>query len=222
MLQIKPFALFFALIAISSNVLAQEITKVNTKQKIECYTLKENYEVLKADPSVKQGNYNGSISFFSEKGKYDQGKKTGTWEFFNGSKLSHKYDFSTGLFLTDAKPKLVESITSLDEKGNPVKELELQNVYLGGDAKMIAVLVQCIRYPGAATEKHITGKVRISATLTKEGKLTGEKTESNLGYGLEEEAMRIFRMYPPDWVPVLVDGKPVDVKVILTIGFSLG
>lgn len=220
-LQINRISLISFLSATLTFANAQEIKKVSTKQKIECYTLKETYYVLKSDTAIRQGSYSASISSSSEKGQYEQGKKSGIWEYYNGSKLIQKYDFNTQTFITNTKSTLVEKITILDDSGNPIKELEPQNVYLGGDAKMMSILVQCIRYPGAAVAKNIMGKVHISAILTKEGKLINAKTESTLGYGLEEEAMRVFRMYPPDWVPVVVDGKAVTVKLDIVIGFTI-
>lgn len=220
-LRIKKIFLIISLLTAVVLASAQETTKVSSKQKINCYTLKETYHVLKSDPGVKQGNYTASIPYFSEKGQYEQGKKTGIWEFYRGLKLIHKYDFNTQTFLADTKPQFIGKITLLDDNGNPLHEIELQNVYLGGDGKMQSILIQCIRYPGPAVQNHVTGKVHISAMLTQEGKLINEKTESNIGYGLEEEAVRVFRMFPPDWVPVRIDGKPVPVKLDIIIGFSL-
>ena len=61
----------------------------------------------------------------------------------------------------------------------------------------------------------------IEAELDKQGRLSEEKTVSTNGCGLDEEGMRVFKLLPPDWVPVLVDGKPVDVRIRFKISFGL-
>lgn len=221
MIKLKTLTLLCSLSLMVSTVSAQETKKVTRKEKVNYLNIKETFEVLKSDPEVKHGSYTLSFSGYSENGQYDQGKKTGIWECYNRGKLVHKYDFSTGLFSEETAPKMVVKITMLDDQGNAVKALTPRNIYLGGDAKMISVLVQSIRYPATAQQKNTQGKVHITALLSKDGKLIGEKAETNIGDGLEEEALRVFRLYPADWVPVIEDGKPVSVKVELLIGFSL-
>lgn len=221
MLRIKTTFLLIALAAMTITTQAQETKKVTRKEKVNSLNIKETFEVLIADPTTKHGSYTFAFSGYSEKGQYDHGKKSGVWECYNRGKLVHKYDFSTGVFSEDTAPIMVFKTTQLDEQGNPVKELSPRNVYLGGDAKMVSVIVQSIRYPSAALQKNTQGKVHITALLSKDGKLTDEKATTNIGDGLEEEALRVFRLYPADWVPVIEDGKPVSVKVELLISFSL-
>ncbi|WP_316789637.1 hypothetical protein [Pedobacter frigoris] len=52
--------------------------------------------------------------------------------------------------------------------------------------------------------------------------LTDEKAITFTGYGLEEEAMLVFNLLPPDWVLVVVDEKPVNAifQVKITFGPS--
>lgn len=221
MLHVKSVFLVLALSVLTIAVHAQETKKISRKVKFNLYILKETFEVLTSDPEVKHGNYSASFAGYSEKGHYDHGKKTGIWECYDRSKLAHKYDFNTSLFSEDTPPKMIVKIWQLDELGAVIKELPIRNIYLGGDAKMISVLVQSIRYPAPAVQNRTQGKVHVTATLSKEGIVSGEKAETNFGDGLEEEAIRVFKLLPPDWVPVIENGQPVPVKIEYTVNFIL-
>jgi len=200
---------------------AQEIKNVSTKIKNDYFTVHEKFSVLKTTPEIKHGNYTASISSYSEKGQYEQGNKTGVWECYSAGKLVQKYDYTTQSFLQEDSSKTVASIKQLDEQGNVVKELGPANVYFGGDAKTWQVFKYCVRYPGTATEKDIQGLVIIEARINKQGKIAAQKAVSNIGYGLEEEGLRVFKLLPPDWVPVLAEGKPVEAIIQIKISFRL-
>lgn len=79
-LHFKPFSLLLVLILLVVITQAQETSKFNIKKKLECYTIKETFYALKPDSGIKHGKYTRSISYYSEKGQYDHGKKTGVWE----------------------------------------------------------------------------------------------------------------------------------------------
>ena len=211
--------LALSLMSISSH--AQETKTVSENRKNEYFTISEKFSVLKSNPEIKHGPYGASISSYSEKGQFEQGKKTGVWECYSRGKMVQKYDFSTQTFLVDDGAQYIASVTQLDEHGNAVKELGPRSIYFGGNAKIGIIMVKSIRYPAAAQERDIQGRVFIEAKLDKQGRLSEQKTVSTNGYGLEEEGMRVFKLLPPDWVPVLVDGKPVDVRIQFKMTFGL-
>lgn len=221
MLSFKTFGLVALLPLMFSTAQSQETKTVSVKRKNDFFTISEKYAALKTDPNIKHGPYSASISSYSEKGQFEQGIKTGVWEAYDGSKLVQKYDFETHTFLQDDVHKMISSVQQLDETGQTVKDLNGVGVYLGGDAKIISVLVRSVRYPADAQQNNVQGWVVIEAKIDKQGKLTDEKAISNNGYGLEVEGLRVFRMLPPDWLPVFVEGKAVDVRVQFKIAFRL-
>lgn len=201
---------------------AQETKKISQKVKIDNYQIKETFEVLKSDLTTKHGLYSASISGYSEKGQYNNGKKTGLWECYDREGLIHKYDYSIVKSSEERPSKMIVSIWELDDQNQVVKELSPRTIYFGGDGKMLAILVQCIRYPAAAVENNTQGIVHISAIQSKDGKISSEKPETNLGHGLEQEALRVFKLLPPDWIPVTENGKPVAIKIEYKTSFKLG
>lgn len=221
MLQLKSLLLGTSFCLIFNLGYTQEVKNVSNKLKNDYFTINEKFSVLKDKPEIKQGPYSASISSYSEKGQYNQGNKTGVWEYYDGKKLIQKYDFATQTFLQEDAAKSIVSVKQLDDQGNVVKELGPRNAYLGGDAKTWQILKYSIRYPAPAQENDIQGLVVIEAKINKHGKLTSEKAITSNGYGLEEEALRVFKLLPPDWVPVVVDGKPVDAIIQVKISFRL-
>lgn len=221
MLQLKTLLLGTSFCLIFNLGYSQALKKVTKKTKIDACSLVEKYQVLKSDSKVKHGSYSAQILTYTEKGQYDQGKLSGIWEFSRNTEVHQKFDFSTGTFLLDEPSKFVKKIVLLDDQNKPGKEIEAKNFYLGGDPKMLVIVNKCMKYPGKAQENDAKGEVILSATLTKEGKIINEKAESKLGSGLEEESLRVLKLIPSTWVPVMVDGRPVDVKLYFRFNFTL-
>ena len=54
-----------------------------------------------------------------------------------------------------------------------------------------------------------TYQVIVKFIVSKSGKIKGITSETNHGYGMEKEVIRIIRK-GPDWVPAMQDGHPVN------------
>lgn len=98
--------------------------------------------------------------------------------------------------------------------------LEVQPTFPGGMDKFYAYLSKSIRYPAAAQEINIQGKVFVSFIIEKNGKLSDIKVERKLGYGTDEEAIRVLNA-SPRWMPGIQNGIAVRVKYNIPISFSL-
>ena len=98
--------------------------------------------------------------------------------------------------------------------------LEVQPSYPGGMDKFYAYLSKAIRYPAPAQEANVQGKVFLSFIVEKNGSLTDIKVERKLGYGTDEEAVRVLKA-SPKWIPGIQNGRPVRVKYNIPISFAL-
>ena len=186
----------------------------------------EVYYVLKSDKSVRQGNYKkhdykGSTVI---NGHYNNGVKDSIWEFYNyKGELQQKFDFTKNELVfykvdetnRDQKFKVV--------KGSDTIELKLDRppIYIGADIVMFEKLVKIIQYPQAATEYGISGKVYISFMVDKNGKTSNHSILKGLGYGCDEEALRVVKEIPDNWLPGILNGQPVEVVYIMPIIFAL-
>jgi protein TonB len=98
--------------------------------------------------------------------------------------------------------------------------MENPPMYPGGIEKFYEFLGRNIKYPSMAAENNIQGNVFVSFTVEKDGSLTDIKIDRKLGYGTDEEAVRVLKM-SRRWNPGMQNGKPVRVKYNIPIKFSL-
>ena len=76
-----------------------------------------------------------------------------------------------------------------------------------------------LRYTQKAITKEISGKVYISFVVNKDGSISEVTLMKGLGFGLDEEAIRVVNKMP-NWLPGKQGGRVVRVKIIQPIKFS--
>ncbi len=77
-----------------------------------------------------------------------------------------------------------------------------------------------IRYPKAALDRKIEGKVKIIFYVEPNGSLTNFEVKKSLGYGCDEEAIRLIKE-GPKWSAAERDGSTFRQKASVTIRFKL-
>jgi protein TonB len=93
--------------------------------------------------------------------------------------------------------------------------------YPGGDKALESFFEKNIAYPSAASDNGVEGTVKISFTVDETGKISSPKvTSPTMGYGLEEEALRVFKKMP-SWKPGSLKGKNVKTRFNLPVRFQL-
>ncbi len=92
--------------------------------------------------------------------------------------------------------------------------------YPGGLNALYKYIGKKIKYPSQARRMGVEGKVFISFTINKEGRLTNIKLLRGIGSGCDEEAIRVLKKLPK-WNPGKQRGKPVKVSMTLPITFKL-
>ncbi|WP_316804544.1 TonB family protein [Pedobacter nototheniae] len=90
----------------------------------------------------------------------------------------------------------------------------------GGISKFYEYLSKSIKYPKAAQENNIQGKVFVSFIVEPDGSLSNVDITRGLGGGLDEEALRVIEK-SPKWLPGYVAGNAVRVKFNINVNFSL-
>ena len=113
---------------------------------------------------------------------------------------------------TAAKPVNVE--------GKIYNAVEESPIFPGGAPKMMEYLGQNLKYPEAAQKANAQGRVFISFIVTKSGEITDVKTLKGIGFGADEEAVRVVSNMPR-WSPPRQGGKAVNVRFYLPINFQL-
>ena len=97
---------------------------------------------------------------------------------------------------------------------------ETPPVFPGGVKTMFDFLKNNTKYPDKAVGIISKGKVYVQFTIDSNGTVKDiETTGTKLGYGCEEEAMRVISMMPK-WSPGIQYGKPVPVRYFLPFMFN--
>ena len=92
--------------------------------------------------------------------------------------------------------------------------------YNGGKEELIAFLSKSIKYPAAAKEKGIQGKVVVNFVIEKDGSVANTEVVRSVGGGCDEEAIRVVSSMP-NWIPGKQNGKTVKVSYNLPINFVI-
>ncbi|WP_425390073.1 energy transducer TonB [Ekhidna sp.] len=89
-----------------------------------------------------------------------------------------------------------------------------------GDSLYQQYLKEELIYPDAARENGIEGEVLLSLTISEFGEILDIKIEKSLGYGCDEEAVRLINE-GPEWTFAYSGDEPVKAKVEVKVKFKL-
>ena len=91
----------------------------------------------------------------------------------------------------------------------------------GGMPAFYQYIANNLKYPKEAREAGIEGKIFIEFIIDKDGKITDVRAIKGIGYGCDEEAVRVIEAAPA-WNPGKHRGRNVKVSMVLPITFKLG
>ena len=130
---------------------------------------------------------------------------------------------------TAATPPMISGINSkgtavftepIQDKPYDFVSVDQVPTFPGGMEAFYKYLGENIKYPKAAADKKIEGKVFMQFVVEKDGSLKEIKVISGPGSGMNEEALRVLKS-SPKWNPGLMKDKPVRVMYHLPIAFAL-
>lgn len=90
----------------------------------------------------------------------------------------------------------------------------------GGQGGWSSYIQKNLRYPLKARANKITGRVTLTFAISPEGKVVDAKVVKGLGWGCDEEALRVINNSPV-WKPAYKKGKPVRFEFTMPIAFTL-
>jgi len=113
--------------------------------------------------------------------------------------------------LTDEKPPIEDEIFINSEK---------MPEFPGGEKEMLRFIGEHIAYPREAREIGATGTVYVTFVIEKDGSVSNVKVLRGIGFGCDEEAVRVISMMPK-WSPGMQRTKPVRVSFNMPIAFKI-
>jgi len=112
-----------------------------------------------------------------------------------------------------------ETATETDEK--PIfMVVEEMPEFPGGPEAMMKFIGKNVQYPDSAKELGIEGRVIAQFVIDTAGNLTDIKILRGIGYGCDEEVVRVLKAMPK-WKPGKQRGKAVRVRYNLPVKFQL-
>lgn len=92
--------------------------------------------------------------------------------------------------------------------------------FAGGQAALMRYLRDHLRYPSQALREQAEGQVFMTFVVRADGTIAEATVLKGLGYGLDEEALRVVRQMPA-WTPGYQAQHPVAVRFTLPITFKI-
>jgi periplasmic protein TonB len=100
-------------------------------------------------------------------------------------------------------------------------EVDRQPEFEGGLKALYQFVAKHLKYPERASYENKGGTVYVKFVVDEEGYVGSLSALNNLGYGLDEEALRVVGMIPKFKSPAMAGGEPVKVYFQLPICFKV-
>ena len=158
------------------------------------------------------GLYKIIDKYISESGSLKNGYKDGIWKgesFVNKSNFTEIY--KDGNFISGI---------SEDKEGNRIDyvKLMIKPEPKNGMKDFYKFIGKNFRYSKEGEKLNVKGKIFVQFVVDKTGKIVEPKIIRSLGYGLDEEAIRVILKYE-NWIPGKLKG--INVRVSYSIPISL-
>jgi len=113
----------------------------------------------------------------------------------------------------------VNAYSQSDDADNDVYNMVDQSAkFQDGYNSIIKFVQENIKFPAEAKENNVHGRLMLSVVVEKDGSLSNITVKKGLGYGLDEEIVRIIKMMPK-WQPAQHKGKTVRQTQTIVIPF---
>lgn len=151
---------------------------------------------------------------------YKNGRYDGEGKVYYKGILVKKVIYKNGIMVN--KEDLVSKDSLQDTDSVPKLHVEIMPTFIGGESEMMDFIAKNVVYPKKAIANAIEGTVKVKFTVDQIGNVKDLQivSKEKLGYGCEEEALRVIRIMPR-WNPGLQNGEPVNVYFHLPIKFRL-
>ncbi|MBQ6965426.1 MAG: energy transducer TonB [Bacteroidaceae bacterium] len=106
------------------------------------------------------------------------------------------------------------------DEGEIFEVVEQNPMFPGGEKALMQYLQKNLKYPAAAQENNIQGRVMVQFVVNKDGSIVDPKVLRSVDPSLDKEAMRVVQSMPK-WTPGKQRGKPVRVRFTLPVTFRL-
>jgi len=168
-------------------------------------------------------NYYGSNKVLLARHFYNQGVKTGIWEFYNiQGKLSWTYNFNTS-----SASYIIENTADgfyayLGSDGKYVKKQpDIKTIWLSSESQWNNFLVNNLKFHEESVPARVPGKVEIRVYVDENGNATDYKLGNDVEADMDKEALRVAKLFNPEFVPARNNGANVKSIYVLKVSYKL-
>ncbi len=162
---------------------------------------------------LNQTYYQKNKDLYTESGTIQNGLKEGKWVAQNSKDIiDYEEIYKNGNLI---EGKSYEGTTIFPYKGEQNAE------YIGGIPQFGDFLSRNLSYPSAAQKSNVEGQVYVQFVVCTDGTLCDYKVLRGVGFGCDEEAVRVIKLSSGKWKPGNQRGKPVRSRFTIPINFKL-
>ena len=162
---------------------------------------------------INQTYYQKNKDLYIESGTIQNGLKEGKWISQNSIGIIDYEEIYTNGNLIEGKS--YEGTTIFPYKNEQNAE------YKGGIPRFGDFLSRNLSYPSAAQKSNVEGQVYVQFVVCTDGTLCDYKVLMGVGFGCDEEAVRVIKLSSGKWKPGNQRGKPVRSRFTIPINFKL-
>lgn len=159
-------------------------------------------------------DFNDDFSMIMDRGGIKGGLRTGKWMFMSKDTLKYLITYEQGRPIHYA---------GIDNIGNehPFYGFNEAPTYAKGVDRLYSFIKAKSHYTDEAKKANISGTVHLTFIVETDGKLTDIAVTEGLGYGLDEEAIRVIKLTSSLWIPAREYGVPVRRRFDMPVNFGL-
>jgi hypothetical protein len=168
-------------------------------------------------------NYYGSNKVLLARHFYNESVKVGIWEFYdiNGN-LWWTYNFNTATstyLMTNTEDGFFAYQGS---DGKWVKKTpDVKPVWLSSQSQWNNFLVNNLKFHEESVPVRDPGKVEIRVYIDEQGNVSGYKLGNDVEMDIDKDALRVAKLYHPEFVPAQNNGMKVKSVYTLKVSYKL-
>jgi hypothetical protein len=168
-------------------------------------------------------NYYGTNKALLARHFYREGVKIGIWEFYNiQGNLSWTYNFNnaTANYLIENTADGFYAYQA--EDGSYVKKQpDIKTIWLSSESQWNNFLVNNLKFHEESVPARVPGKVEIRVYVDEQGNATDYKLGNDVEADMDKEALRVAKLYNPEFVPAQKNGQTVKSIYVLKVSYKL-
>ncbi|AKD57484.1 TonB family protein [Spirosoma radiotolerans] len=164
---------------------------------------------------VRSSSDTTQFKLFLEEGAYQNGYKQGVWTgHYEDGSYFYEEQYEKGICQTGKASTMGGAMTHYTVVQQPPE-------FIGGMQALGQFLSQNLQYPPDAVRARVQGKVFISFVINAEGAVENVRVLKGIGYGADEEALRVVKKTNGHWKPGVQRGRKVNTNYNLPINFNM-